>query len=81
VPRAEWPARTVLQAMHQVREENLVHPSDDLGSVFRKMAEEDKGHLPVVEDGRLVGIVTRHDIMTLIQLRTDLGGRWLPGTS
>jgi predicted transcriptional regulator len=67
--------------MHQVREENLVHPSDDLASVFRKMAEEDKGHLPVVEDGRLSGIVTRHDIMTLIQLRTDLGGRWRPGTA
>jgi len=81
VPRAEWPARTVRQAMHQVREENLVHPSDDLGSVFRKMAEEDKGHLPVVEDGRLSGIVTRHDIMTLIQLRTDLGGRQRPGTA
>ena len=81
VPRAEWPARTVRQAMHQVREENLVHPSDDLASVFRKMAEEDKGHLPVVEDGRLSGIVTRHDIMTLIQLRTDLGGRWRPGTA
>jgi len=81
VPRAEWPARTVRQAMHQVREENLVHPSDDLASVFRKMAEEDKGHLPVVEDGRLSGIVTRHDIMTLIQLRTDLGGRWRPGVA
>jgi Zn-dependent protease/CBS domain-containing protein len=75
VPRADWPRLTVRQAMHQVREENLVHPSDDLAIVFRKMAEEDKGHLPVVEAGRLCGIVTRHDIMTLIQLKTDLGGR------
>jgi len=40
--------------------------------------EEGKGHLPVVEDGRLRGIVTRHDIMTLLQLRTDLGGP-MPG--
>jgi CBS domain-containing protein len=79
VPRAEWPSRCVREAMHLVREENLVRPSDDLSDVFRKMAEEDKGHLPVVEEGRLVGIVTRHDIMTLIQLKTDLGGHWRPG--
>jgi len=73
VPRTEWAARTVRDAMHQVREENLVRPGDDLASVFRKMMEEDKGHLPVVEDGRLRGMVTRHDIMTLLQIRTDLG--------
>jgi len=79
VPRIEWPGRRVREAMHQVRQENLVHPADDLASVFRKMAEEDKGHLPVVEEERLVGIVTRHDIMTLIQLKTDLGGHWRPG--
>ncbi|MBM4018982.1 MAG: CBS domain-containing protein, partial [Planctomycetes bacterium] len=79
VPRAAWPERSVREAMHLVREENLVRPSDDLASVFRKMAEEDKGHLPVVEGGRLAGIVTRHDIMTLIQLKTDLGGHWRPG--
>ena len=80
VPRAQWPARRVRDAMHLVREENLVRPGDDLSDVFRKMAEEDKGHLPVVEDGRLVGIVTRHDIMTLIQLKTDLGGHWRPAS-
>jgi len=73
VPRAEWPARTVGQAMHRVRDANLVRPGDDLADVFRKMMLEDKGHLPVVEGDRLRGIVTRHDIMTLIQLRTDLG--------
>jgi Zn-dependent protease/CBS domain-containing protein len=78
VPRSDWPARRVRDAMHQVGEENLVHPTDDLASIFQKMAQADKGHLPVVEDGRLVGIVTRHDIMTLIQLKTDFGGHVQP---
>lgn len=81
VPRAEWPSRTVREAMHQVREENLVRSDDDLTSVFRKMMEEGKGHLPVVDDGRLCGMVTRHDIMTLMQLRTDLGAPGRPGRS
>ncbi len=79
VPRTEWPAQQVRDAMHQIRQENLVRPSDDLDSVLRKMAEEDKGHLPVVEAGRLCGIVTRHDLLTLIQFKTDLGGRGRAG--
>jgi CBS domain-containing protein len=28
----------------------------------------------VVENGRLVGIVTRHDIMDLLHVRLELGG-------
>jgi Zn-dependent protease/CBS domain-containing protein len=74
VPRVDWPVRRVRDAMHEVREENVVRPDEDLASVFGKMTEEGRGHLPVVENGRLVGIVTRHDVMTLLQIKTDLGG-------
>ena len=74
ISRADWPTTPVWRAMHQVREENFVHPDDDLLSVFRKMTDADKGHLPVAHGGRLVGIVTRHDIMNLIQIKTDLAG-------
>lgn len=74
VPRAEWESTKVRDAMHQVAEENLVRADDDLVGVFRKMMSEDKGHLPVVEGGQLRGIVTRHDIMNLLQIKSDLGG-------
>ena len=73
VPRADWGRTAVRDAMHQVAEENRVHAGDDLIEVFRKMMSEDKGHLPVVEGDRLAGIVTRHDIMNLLHIRTDLG--------
>ncbi len=72
ISRADWPATPVRRAMHQVREANFVHPDDDLLSVFRKMMDADKGHLPVAQNDRLVGIVTRHDIMNLLQIKTDL---------
>ncbi len=74
VPRGEWESTRVRDAMHRVAEENLVHADDDLVGVFRKMMSEDKGHLPVVENGNLRGIVTRHDIMNLLQIKSDLGG-------
>jgi len=74
ISRADWPATRVRDAMHQVREANFVHPDDDLLSVFRKMMDADKGHLPVAQGDSLVGIVTRHDIMNLLQIKTDLAG-------
>jgi CBS domain-containing protein len=73
IPRASWGEVSVRQAMESVAEENLVRPDDDLASVFRKMMSEDKGHLPVVALGHLSGIVTRHDIMNLLHIKTDLG--------
>ena len=81
VSRAMWPQVRVRDAMHRVQEANVVQADDDLLSVFRKMMSEDKGHLPVAEGGRLVGIVTRHDIMNLIQIKTDLAEETAPRRS
>ncbi len=37
-------------------------PTDSLRSVAMKMAEGDYGSVPVVDDGRLIGVVTDRDI-------------------
>lgn len=35
----------------------------DITQAIRMMVETDRKHLPVVEEGRLVGILTRHDVL------------------
>lgn len=45
------------------------HPDDDLFDAFKKMAKSNIGRLMVVEDGELVGILTRTDIMRAYQLK------------
>ncbi len=40
-----------------------VQPSDDIQVAARIMRDEDAGSVPVVEDGRVVGIVTDRDIV------------------
>jgi CBS domain-containing protein len=40
-----------------------VGPDDDLQTVARIMREEDAGSVPVVRDGRVVGMVTDRDIV------------------
>jgi CBS domain-containing protein len=41
-------------------------PNDNLAIAARRMLEGHHKSLPVVQDGRLVGIVTRHDLLTPI---------------
>jgi len=41
----------------------VTYPDEDLRSVLEKMVLRDVGRLPVIENGRLVGIVTKGDIV------------------
>jgi CBS domain-containing protein len=45
------------------REPSTVGPGATLGEVATLMKQQDCGSIPVVEDGRLVGIVTDRDIV------------------
>jgi CBS domain-containing protein len=38
-------------------------PDDDLAAAARRMLEANHKRLPVVEEGRVVGIITRHDLL------------------
>ncbi len=48
-----------------------VRPGDELSAVFNRMAVEDLNQFPVLDDGRLVGMVARENLLTFIQLRSD----------
>ena len=52
------------------RKVEVVGPDDDLRRVARRMVEEHRTRLPVVDEGRLVGIVSRVDLLRLLH-RTD----------
>jgi len=44
------------------REVHFATPRQNLGDVARRMITEDIGFMPVIEDGRLVGVVTDRDM-------------------
>jgi CBS domain-containing protein len=50
-----------------------LNPADDATEALKRMVSEELGRMPVIEDGRLVGIVSRRDLLDLFKIKSDLG--------
>jgi len=74
LPREEWAYRQVKDIMKRVTSDTVLHPDAGAVDALRKMTSDDRGHLPVVEDGKLKGILAREDIMNLFKVKKDLEG-------
>ncbi len=72
LPHDTWNEATVGQIMTRGP---LVttSPNVDLQSALRLMGERDLNQLPVIADGRLVGMLTRSGVIRYLQLRDELG--------
>jgi CBS domain-containing protein len=72
VPREEWATTSVAKTMTPYERLHVVSREEDLRRVMQIMSEEDVNQVPVVEDGRLVGLIARSDIMRLLRIRQEL---------
>jgi len=76
LPQSEWEVRTVRDAMQPLEDVTTVSVDEDLSGVLRKLSQAGGAYLPVVtEEGRLAGVVTQHDLMNLLEIRSELGER------
>lgn len=64
-----WPAGSVSDHMTKTIEQ--VAPEEDLLSVARRFAESHHRVLPVVRDGRVVGLIGRAEVMRALDHLTD----------
>lgn len=73
VPKELWGFKQVRDIMTPVDQVPTLSPNDDATEALSRMVTDDLGRMPVVENGRLVGIVSRRDIMNLFKIKSDLG--------
>lgn len=74
VPRGDWGSTRVGEIMRPVEQALSLHPEDDAYEALQRMLQDNIGRLPVVSEGRIVGIVTRRDIMEFVHMREEISG-------
>ena len=73
IPRERWHSTTVSEIMTPLEQLQTAHPDDELSDVLEQMTHEDVNQLPVIDYGKLVGMVARDNVLAFIHTRTELG--------
>ncbi|MGB9834300.1 MAG: M50 family metallopeptidase [bacterium] len=74
VPRDQWHLETVRQIMTPLAQLETVSPNDNAYDALLKMTSKNVGRLPVMEDGQLIGIITRQDLLDALRIRSEIIG-------
>jgi len=73
VPRDKWDWTSVSDVMTPWASLSRVEARTDLLDALRTMETGKLSHMPVVEQDRLVGLLTREEIIRFLRLRAELG--------
>lgn len=72
-PREEWAQTPVGFVMTPLERLHSVTPQQSLNEVLPLMVAQSVNQVPVVEDGRLLGTLSREDIVRFMEIRRSLG--------
>ena len=67
----KWPVTLVSQVMHRDPIHTL-KPEDDLNVAMKLIAQYDLNQIPVLSQGKMVGVLTRADVINYLQLSQEL---------
>jgi predicted transcriptional regulator len=67
VPRSQWPTTAAARIMTPTAQAKPVGPDSELWIVLQEMDRSGATQLPVMANGRIVGMLTREDIMRFLR--------------
>ena len=73
VPRTRWAITPVQDIMTPASKLKVAYADQDILSVLQEMNGESTNHIPVMEAGKVIGIINREDIARFIRTRADFG--------
>lgn len=73
VPRTRWAITSVQDIMTPAGKLKVAYADQDILSVLQEMNGESTNHIPVMEGGKVIGIINREDIARFLRTRADFG--------
>ncbi len=71
-PREQWSSVLVSEVMTKARELKTVSPEDGLNTVIQLMESGDLSQLPVISGQKLVGLLSRSDLIRYIKFQQEI---------
>ena len=72
IPREEWSLKTVRDLATQCSPENTIEPQADAIKALSLMARTGSSRLIVIEESRMVGVITLKDMLKFLSLKLEL---------
>lgn len=73
VPQGDWERTSVSQGMVPLAKLHAVQPQQRVTEVLQLMAQADVNQLPVLQNGQLVGMLSRDAVVRYLDIRQGLG--------
>jgi CBS domain-containing protein len=73
VPRLKWATTSVAQVMLSLEQLKRLEPDTELWAALQKMDRDGVNQLPVTRDHRVVGMLSREDVITFLRTLQELG--------
>ncbi len=73
VPQRNWDVTLVKEIITPVDKLKAVHPAQDALSVVEQMNESGMNQVLVASEGRVIGLISRDELMSLVRTRSELG--------
>jgi Zn-dependent protease len=73
VPKEQWQSLTAADCAQAVPRDLTIRPTDMVLYALQRMAEREFTQFFIVEDGVIVGVISRHDVTKLLKVKVDLG--------
>jgi len=72
VPQQDWYLTPVRAIMTPVDKLKVAYPEQDALSIMEQMGESDINQMPVVSEGRVIGLVARDNLLRFLRTRSEL---------
>jgi Zn-dependent protease/CBS domain-containing protein len=72
VPREKWPTTRAGQVMLPIEKMKRIRPDEELWTALEQMDRDGVNQLPVMTDGRMVGMLSREDVITFLRTLQEL---------
>jgi len=73
VPQPNWATTQLREIMTPVDKLKVAHPDQDALSILEQMDESDINQMPVVSEGRVIGLIARDSLISFLRTRSELG--------